>query len=161
MSDPTHPRFRALDRGECTAILARNHVGRIAHAHAGRVDIEPLNYVYHDGWLYGRTSLGGRLAAADAAWAPVAFEVDEVEEFFRWRSVVVHGGFYTMVDDGEALHDAEWWQGVQLLRRLIPATFTAADPVAFRTVVFRMAVQEVTGREAVPGEAPPAAGAAD
>jgi hypothetical protein len=75
-----------------------------------------------------------------------------VEELFRWRSVVVHGGFYTVVDDGLALHDEEWWQGVQLLRTLIPGTFTGNDPVGFRTVLFRLAVQEVTGREAVPGQ---------
>jgi nitroimidazol reductase NimA-like FMN-containing flavoprotein (pyridoxamine 5'-phosphate oxidase superfamily) len=152
MSDLTKPRFRSLPREECTAILARNHVGRLAYAAGSRVEIKPLNYVLHEGWLYGRTSRGGHLEA-NATWAPVAFEVDEVEEIFRWRSVVVHGGLYTMVDDGRALHDEEWWQGVQLLRTLIPATFTGDDPVEFRMVLFRMAVQEVTGREAVPGEA--------
>ncbi len=154
MSDPTYPQFRSLGREECTAILARNHVGRIAYAVGNRVDIVPLNYVYHDGWLYGRTSQGAQLAASATTWAPVAFEVDEVEELFRWRSVVVHGGFYTVVDDGLALHDEEWWQGVLLLRTLIPATFTGDDPVGFRSVLFRIAVQEITGREAVPGEAP-------
>jgi hypothetical protein len=67
--------------------------------------------------------------------------------------VVVHGGFHTVADDGVAGHDEEWWEGVRLLRTLIPDTFTAGDPVGFRTVLFRMAVQELTGREAVPGEA--------
>ncbi|HEX6368917.1 MAG TPA: pyridoxamine 5'-phosphate oxidase family protein [Longimicrobium sp.] len=154
MSDPGNPRFRTLSREECTAILARNHVGRLAYAVESRVEIKPLNYVHHDGWLYGRTSQGAHLQAAATGWAPVAFEVDEVEEFFRWRSVVVHGGFYTMEDDGLALHDEEWWHGVQLLRTLIPGTFTGGDPVGFRTVLFRIAVQEVTGREAVPGDVP-------
>jgi nitroimidazol reductase NimA-like FMN-containing flavoprotein (pyridoxamine 5'-phosphate oxidase superfamily) len=159
MSEHAQPRFRTLSRDECTAVLARNHVGRIACAVGSRVDIVPLNYVYHDGWLFGRTSPGSRLAAADGTWAPVAFEVDEVEELFRWRSVVVHGGLYTMADDGKALHDEEWWRGVQLLRTLIPDTFSDGDPVAFRMVVFRMAVQEVTGREAVPAPAPARAAA--
>ena len=153
MSNLSNPRFRTLSREECVAILARNHVGRLAWAVESRVEIKPVNYVYHEGWLYGRTSQGALLADAAATWAPVAFEVDEVEELFRWRSVVVHGGFYTVVDDGLALHDEEWWQGVQLLRTLIPETFTGDDPAGFRTVVFRLAVQEATGREAVPGEA--------
>ena len=153
MSDEKNPRFRTLPRAECTAILARNHVGRLAYAVENRVEIKPLNYVHHEGWIYGRTSQGAQLAASGASWAPVAFEVDEVEELFRWRSVVVHGGFYTMVDDSLALHDEEWWHGVQLLRTLIPQTFSGDDPVAFRTVLFRLAVQEITGREAVPGEA--------
>ena len=153
MSHTARPRIRTLSHEECTAILARNHVGRIAYARENRVDIEPLNYVYHDGWLYGRTSRGAKLASTAATWAQVAFEVDEVEELFRWRSVVVHGGFHTVEDDGVARHDEEWWEGVRLLRTLVPDTFTAGDPVGFRTVLFRMAVQELTGREAVPGEA--------
>jgi nitroimidazol reductase NimA-like FMN-containing flavoprotein (pyridoxamine 5'-phosphate oxidase superfamily) len=153
MADPSPPQIRELDRDECVAILARNHVGRIAYARQNHVDIEPLHYVYHDGWLYGRTSHGAKTEATGTTWWPVAFEVDEVEELFRWRSVVVHGGFYVMPDDGTEVDRAEWQQGVELLLSLLPATFTDADPVAFRTVVFRMAVQELTGREAVPGGA--------
>ncbi|HEU4884750.1 MAG TPA: pyridoxamine 5'-phosphate oxidase family protein [Longimicrobium sp.] len=149
-----NPRFLTLSRDECMAILARNHVGRLAYAVESRVEIKPLNYVYRDGWIYGRTSPGAQLAASSESWAPVAFEVDEVEELFRWRSVVVHGGFYTMADDGLALHDEEWWHGVQLLRTLIPGTFSGDDPVRFRMVLFRLAVQEITGREAVPGQVP-------
>jgi nitroimidazol reductase NimA-like FMN-containing flavoprotein (pyridoxamine 5'-phosphate oxidase superfamily) len=153
MHGPSNPRFRTLSRQECTSILARNHVGRLAWAVGSRVEIKPVNYVHHEGWLYGRTSLGAHLEASATTWAPVAFEVDEVEEIFRWRSVVVHGGLYTVVDDGVALHDEEWWHGVQLLRTLVPETFTGRDPVGFRGVLFRIAVQEVTGREAVPGAA--------
>jgi uncharacterized protein len=152
MTEPTKPRIRALERGECDAILARNHVGRIAYAQHNHVDIEPLHYVYHDGWLYGRTSQGAKLQATGTTWAPVAFEVDEVEELFRWRSVVVHGGFYTIEDDGLPVHQQEWQRGVELLRTLIPETFTSDDPVAFRTVLFRLAAQEVTGRECAPGD---------
>jgi nitroimidazol reductase NimA-like FMN-containing flavoprotein (pyridoxamine 5'-phosphate oxidase superfamily) len=161
MGSTVPPLIRTLDRDECIAILARNHVGRIAYAWRTHVDIEPLHYVYHDGWLHGRTSYGAKLDAIGTTWWPVAFEVDEVEGLFRWRSVVVHGGFYTVVDDGVEVHAEEWRTTVELLRTLIPETFAEDDPVAFRTVVFRMAVQEVTGREAVPGPAPAPAGAAE
>lgn len=157
MSDSSNPGFRTLSREECTAILTRNRVGRLAWAVGSRVEIKPVNYVHLDGWLYGRTSQGAHLEASATTWAPVAFEV---EDLFRWRSVVVHGGLYTVLDDGVALHDEEWWQGVLLLRTLIPATFTGDDPVGFRSVLFRIAVQEITGREAVPGGAPALAEAA-
>ena len=154
MSDPTGPRIRTLDHDECVAILARNHVGRLAHARQDRVDIEPLHYVYDEGWLYGRTSHGAKLESAGTRVRPVAFEVDEVEGLFSWRSVVVHGGFYTAEHGGAGNPGDEWSRGVELLRTLVPGTFTDADPAAFRTVLFRMAVQDVTGRAAVPGEAP-------
>jgi nitroimidazol reductase NimA-like FMN-containing flavoprotein (pyridoxamine 5'-phosphate oxidase superfamily) len=144
------PRFRSLTPDTCLAVLARNHVGRLAYARHNHVEIEPLNYVYADGWLYGRTSPGAKLDATGDSWWPVAFEVDEIDSLFCWRSVVVHGGLYRIEDDGLALHHQEWVKGVERLRRLIPETFTEHDPVPFRSVVFTISVQTVTGREALP-----------
>ncbi|HEU0051854.1 MAG TPA: pyridoxamine 5'-phosphate oxidase family protein [Longimicrobium sp.] len=144
------PHVRELDRAEIDALLARNHVGRLAYTSQGRVDIVPIHYVFHEGWIFGRTSHGAKIDATGYEWAPVAFEVDEVEEVFRWRSVVVHGGFYVLDEQGPEWERAEWRRGVELLRGLIPETFTETDPVAHRTVLFRIAVQEATGREAAP-----------
>jgi nitroimidazol reductase NimA-like FMN-containing flavoprotein (pyridoxamine 5'-phosphate oxidase superfamily) len=153
MSTTPKPTFRPLERDECEAILARNHVGRLAYARSNRIDIEPVHYVYANDWIYGRTSEGKKIETTGYSWWPVAFEVDEVEELFRWRSVVVHGGFYTIPFRGVALEVEEWKRGVAALRTLIPETFTDDDPVAFRTIMFRIAVQEVSGREALPGGA--------
>jgi uncharacterized protein len=132
-------------------------VGRLAYAWKNHVDIEPLHYVYDAGWIYGRTSAGTKLEAAGEKWAPVAFEVDEVEAIFSWRSVVIHGGFYVLPADGAEWEQAEWRRGVELVRQLIPETFTDNDPVAHRTTIFRIAVQEASGREATPGDAGPPA----
>jgi nitroimidazol reductase NimA-like FMN-containing flavoprotein (pyridoxamine 5'-phosphate oxidase superfamily) len=144
------PHIRSLDRAECDALLARNHVGRIAYARGNRIDIQPVHYVYEDGWIYGRTGYGALLETTGETWWPVAFEVDEAEELFRWRSVVVHGGFYTVPPDGPEDQRREWEQAVALLRRLLPESFTPDDPVAFRQVLFRIAAQDVSGREALP-----------
>lgn len=150
MSTQALPRIRTLNRAECDAVLARNHVGRIAFARGNRIDIQPIHYVFHDAWIYGRTSHGAKLETTGYTWWPVAFEVDEVEELFRWRSVVVQGGFYTIPREGVAGEDAEWEHAVGLLRTLIPETFTPDDPTAFRQVLFRIAVQDVSGRESLP-----------
>jgi nitroimidazol reductase NimA-like FMN-containing flavoprotein (pyridoxamine 5'-phosphate oxidase superfamily) len=150
--DPT-PLIRTLNRAECDAVLARNHVGRVAYARGNRIDIQPVHYVFHEAWIYGRTRHGAMLETTGDTWWPVAFEVDEAEELFRWRSVVVHGGFYPIPPDGAAGRQDEWEAAVGLLRTLLPETFTADDPVAFRQVLFRIAVQDVSGREAVPGGA--------
>jgi nitroimidazol reductase NimA-like FMN-containing flavoprotein (pyridoxamine 5'-phosphate oxidase superfamily) len=149
------PHIRELNREECELILARNRVGRLAYTRQHRVDIEPLHYVYHDGWIYGRTSHGAKIEATGNEWWPVAFEVDEVEDMFQWRSVVVHGSFYVMDEYGPDWEAASWRRGVELLRQIVPETLAEGDPVPHRRVVFRVALQEVTGREATP------AGAAD
>jgi nitroimidazol reductase NimA-like FMN-containing flavoprotein (pyridoxamine 5'-phosphate oxidase superfamily) len=155
MSAP-RPHIRELDREACERILARNRVGRMAYARHNRVDIEPLHYVYHDGSIYGRTSHGAKLEATGREWWPVAFEVDEVEDVFQWRSVVVHGGFYRLDEHGPDWQSAGWRQGLELLRGLIPETLGEDDPVPHRRVLFRIAVQEMSGREAEPGVEPDA-----
>ena len=141
--------IRDLSRDECEAILARNNVGRIAYAHASRVDIEPINYVFADGWIYCRTSRGAKVALIEhQPW--VAFEVDEVDALFDWRSVVVRGGVHFLDSDSSPVHQHAFAHGVELLRKLVPGTGTDHDPVPFRLLVMGIHLDEVTGRAATP-----------
>ena len=151
--EPAGPTFRALSHVECDALLARNHVGRIAFAFHDRIDITPIHYVYEAGWLFGRTSEGAKLATiAHNIW--VAFEVDEIRGVFDWASVVVHGTFHLIDLGGSPREQAAGARAIHLLREIVPETFEADDPVAIRTVLFRIAIGEVSGREARPGVAP-------
>ena len=146
-SGGVQPVFRHLDRDEIDQILARNNVGRIAFSLHDRVDIEPINYVFDSGWIYGRTSQGAKLSTiAHHRW--VAFEVDEVRGIFQWSSVVVKGAFYLIDADTSIRQDPAFMRGVELLRALIPQTLTANDPTPFRNSVFRVHLDEVTGRAA-------------
>ncbi len=141
------PAFRELSEAECDEILERNHVGRLAFAHGNRIGIVPVHYVRVGDWIYGRTAEGEKLSVMRHNWW-VAFETDEVDGMFTWRSVVVHGGFYTLDPDGGTAERQAWREAVDALRTLISETFREGDPVPSRTVVFRIAVQEVSGREA-------------
>ena len=145
--DPARPQFREMTRSECEELLARNNVGRIAFSLHDRVDIEPLHYVFADGWLYGRTGTGTKIAMLEHnRW--VAFEVDEVRGLFDWHSVVVKGAFYRLEsEDTPVSVDPIMARGVALLRSLLPETLTAGDPVPFRRTIFRIHLDEVTGRE--------------
>ena len=151
--DDYMPRFRALAREECRSLLARNHVGRLAFARKNRVEIIPLHYVFAGGVLCGRTARDTRLDKASEnfsnAW-PAAFEVDEIDEPFEWRSVVVHGNVHAAVrgDEEWRRNEAAWEAAVRALRTFIPTVFSAGDPTAFRDVVIRVDVVEISGREA-------------
>ena len=147
MQADAHPHFRALEPNEMRAILVRNHVGRVAYSFHDRVNIVPVHYLYSNGWIYGRTSPGEKMEIlAHHKW--VAFEVDEVEGPYDWRSVVVRGGLYVLEPDDDA-----WSEALELIRAVVPAALGASDPTPFRTVLFRIAIQESTGREAT--SAPP------
>ena len=139
------PRIVELSTEACHAMLRRHHVGRMAYAFHDRVDITPIHYVYSDGWLFARTSHGGKMdVLAHAPW--VAFEVDEIESVFDWHSVVVHGTAHPMEREGSPLDAEHWARGVEALRVVVPKTGTADDPVPYRDLVFGIFVQSVTGR---------------
>jgi len=141
------PTFRELSREECIALLDRHQVGRLAFTQRERLDIEPIHYVHVDGWLYGRTQPGTKLEVLlHNRW--VAFEVDEVDALFDWRSVVVRGGLYLLRAEGSDTERERYAQGVAAVRRLIPAAFTPDDPTPERAILFRIHVDELNGRAA-------------
>lgn len=147
MTSSSPPAFLELDREECNAILARNQVGRIAFSFHDRVDIEPIHYAYQGDWLYVRTAPGAKImTVAHNRW--VAFEVDEIDGTFDWRSVVVRGSAYLVDPDGTKEEKRVHAEAVEMLREVVPKTFRSDDPVAFRYLLLRIHVDEVTGRAA-------------
>lgn len=148
--EPALPTIVALTREQCEALLANQHVGRIAYFHRQVVDIEPIFYVYDDGWIFGRTSHGTKLEMLQhQPW--VAFEVDDVRGEFDWQSVVVHGSFRLLTDTGSEPHRELHARAAATIQRVAPKTFTSADPTPHRGVVFGIAVNEMTGRKADAG----------
>jgi nitroimidazol reductase NimA-like FMN-containing flavoprotein (pyridoxamine 5'-phosphate oxidase superfamily) len=139
--------FRELERTEIEEMLERHAFGRLAFTFHNRVDIEPIGYVYHDGWIYGRTAPGTKLTVlAHHPW--VAFEIDEVKGPLSWRSVVVKGTIYFLESGGNAANQASFDEAVQIIRRLTPEAFTDRDRTPERTTLFRLHVDEYLGRAA-------------
>jgi len=139
--------FYELRHEESRALLSRAHVGRIAFLHGNRVDVEPISFIYDEGWLFGRTSLGTKVSAlGHRPW--VAFEVDDVRGPFDWESVVVHGSFHILSPEGSEYDTALWERAIKLLRESIPGYGTPADHGAFRTTVFGIHMSEMVGRAA-------------
>jgi nitroimidazol reductase NimA-like FMN-containing flavoprotein (pyridoxamine 5'-phosphate oxidase superfamily) len=141
------PTIRDLTDDEMHALLARNHVGRIAFSFRDRVDIRPIHYVYRDSWLYGRTEPSDKLATLrHNQW--VAFELDEVRGPFDWQSVVAHGSFYHLIDDSTLDNRETRNEALSILREFMPETLRKHDRVAFRTELFGIAIDQLTGRSA-------------
>ena len=141
------PRFQESSERSARALLARNHVGRLAFSFKNRVDIQPIHYVYDEDYLFGRTGVGSKLVTlAHHPWC--AFEVDEVHGLFQWESVVVHGSF-TMLDPKVGSSNL-YLRALDLLQRFIPGTLSARDPVPERAILFGIHIDEIHGRSARP-----------
>ena len=147
----TPPVFRELSRDECEALLAVGHVGRLAYTFHDRADIEPIHYAFENGWIFGRTAEGSKLTTIGHS-PYVAFEVDEIHSIFDWRSVVAHGTVYLLDKESDPARAAEFKRALELLRRFLPQTLKSDDPTPFRTVLFGIHVNEMTGREARQGK---------
>lgn len=147
MGQTGSPRFFELSNADAVALLRRNQVGRLAFTFHDRVDVEPLSYVYDDEWLYGRTSHGAKLTTVlHHPW--VAFEVDEIEGPFDWRSVVVHGTIYFMEPEGGDREREAYTRGLELLRAVDERILTSGDVAPARTTLFRIHVDGLVGRAA-------------
>ena len=152
MSTPTSPdapRFGTLTQHECTRLLAAGHIGRLAFSFHDRVDIQPIHYVFDAGWIYGRTTVGSKIETlAHNRW--VAFETDVARGVFDWESVVVRGSFHQLDPAASPVDAAAYAHAVALVRAIVPDALERDDPAPHRTVLFRIAVGEMTGRYARP-----------
>ena len=164
IEQPAKAHIRELNRVEIETILGRNHVGRLAFSSLDRVDIRPIHYVYRNSCIYGCTSQGSKIEAiALNSW--VAFEVDEVGAIFDWRSVVVRGEFHVVSatgsyepdpNDTSVRENFDYSQALAALRTFLPDAMSGSDPTPFRHVVFRIHLDEATGRECRPRKQSPA-----
>jgi nitroimidazol reductase NimA-like FMN-containing flavoprotein (pyridoxamine 5'-phosphate oxidase superfamily) len=142
--------FRDLTMEEMQSLLARNHIGRIAYSFHDRVDIRPIHYVYADNWIFGRTSQSDKLdVLKHNQW--VAFEVDEVQGPFDWMSVVAHGSFYRVSDERMPQNLELREETLARIRSFAPSTLRDTDPVPFRTELFAIALDKLSGRAASTG----------
>lgn len=139
------PRFRELDDSESRAVLGQHHVGRLAFTLHDKVDLEPISYVLVGDWLYCRTSPGTKLLTlAHNPW--VAFEVDDIHGPFDWRSVVVRGTAYFLIAGIRGDHSYD--EAVEHLRSIDERALTHEDLAPHRTVLFRIHVNDISGRAA-------------
>jgi hypothetical protein len=138
-----------LSREAGLRLLAEHRIGRIAFTFQDRVDIEPISYVFADGWIYARSSPGTKLTAV-SHHPFVAFEIDDIRSASDWRSVVVHGTIYFIDpergDEDRALYD----EAVRHLRSIDSSALTGHDSAPHRQQLFRIYVDEVTARSARP-----------
>jgi hypothetical protein len=65
----------------------------------------------------------------------------------------VHGNLHAAAEgDAEWQRNLrDWEEAMQSFRTLMPDAFTERDPTAFRDILIRIDVAEVSGREALPG----------
>lgn len=139
--------FSTMSESDCRAFLARTHVGRIAFVHHGQVDIRPVHFAIDGNWIVTRTARGEKLAAL-LERPYVAFEVDESDAQYDWRSVIVRGTIYPLEGDVPGHKAEQWERALAALRRFMPVAMSSDDPTPQRDVILGLHIDELTGRSA-------------
>jgi len=139
-----------LSREQIEEVLRSEVVGRIGCHSDGRTYVVPITYAYADGAIYGHSAVGLKIRMMRQS-PSVCFEVDHMDDMANWRSVIAWGRFEEL--RGEAAE-----RGMRiLLDRLRPlitsesstpthGTSHAADTAGHTAVLYRIALEEKTGR---------------
>jgi hypothetical protein len=105
-----------LTQNEIIALLSKQHIGRLGFQAETEMHIVPINYVYRKNAIYAFSGNGKKIEAMRKN-PKVCFQVDEIGDTFRWKSVLLWGDYEEVSDPSERQ------QAVQaLIHRIMPLT---------------------------------------
>ena len=136
-----------LNKREIIEFLESKFIGRLGCHLNGETYIVPVNYVYQDNAVYAHSGEGKKINMLRAN-PRVCFQVDEIDNMFKWKSVILWGTF-------EELKGQDRQQAMQgLILRIMPTTDDPAREPSHAInpalqdslIVYRINIQEATGR---------------
>ncbi len=140
-----------LNHEQIDFLLRSQMIGHIGCYDAGRVYVLPVTYVYDGEYMYGHTKEGLKIEMMRNN-PQVCFQVDAIQNFANWQSVVIQGTFEELT--GEESHQAERL----LLNRIVPFQVSETIPSGGIDihqlasvsrpvlVTYRISIQEKSGR---------------
>ena len=133
--------IRHLDPEGIEILLTNSLVGRIAcNAPGEHPYLVPLAYAYDGDSIYAVSGPGRKLDLMRAD-PRISFEVDQVEQADRWRSVVAEGEFEEVTDADE----------IQLAIGSLERATGVPVEMGDHSIVFRLRLTAKSGRYETPG----------
>jgi len=87
-----------LTNEEIEEVLMNNSLGRIGCGNGKKVYVVPVNYVYDGHCIFAQSQEGLKIDMMRNN-PNVCFEVDEVQNFTNWRSVILWGIYQELFDE--------------------------------------------------------------
>lgn len=129
-----------LNDQEARELLERGTLGRLGCCDNGRPYVVPINYRFDGEYLHFH-SLPGRKIDILRANPQACLQVDEIDDSFHWRSVLVFGRYEEITD--EAMRGRVLVELFLQLPELSPVE-SRMRPGSPPIVVFRLRVEEIT-----------------
>jgi nitroimidazol reductase NimA-like FMN-containing flavoprotein (pyridoxamine 5'-phosphate oxidase superfamily) len=148
-----------MARLDCLSMLAHARLGRLACAWENQPYVVPLYFVYQEPYLYSFTTPGQKVQWMRAN-PLICVELDEVDDYDEWTSIVIFGRYEELPDTPEwrpellrghelLQEHARWWETGCASRTLL------GPEQALAPVFFRICISRVTGRRATPDRVGP------
>lgn len=103
-----------LTKKQIEDLLERQVTGRLGCHDNGLTYVVPINYVYNDGVVYAHSGPGKKIDMMRKN-PSVCFEVDDIENIFKWQCVIAWGRF----EEIKSVEEQE--QAMQsLIHRIMP-----------------------------------------
>ena len=142
---------------ESLTMLSSARLARLACARENQPYIVPLFLRYHTPYLYGFTMPGQKVEWMRAN-PHVCVQFDDIKSFDHWTSVLVFGRYEELPDSPEGEEERQrayavlqqeenWWQPGGA------AGGHHGSAVPFQVIYFRIRIEQITGRRAVPAGA--------
>lgn len=90
--EPLHESIHELGNDSLIHVLESNTLGHLGCTDGNEVYVVPISYVYSDGDIYAH-SLPGKKIDLMRTSSSVCLQVENVKDFFHWKSVIVQGVF--------------------------------------------------------------------
>jgi nitroimidazol reductase NimA-like FMN-containing flavoprotein (pyridoxamine 5'-phosphate oxidase superfamily) len=146
-------RIIAISQQECSELLKRVSIGRLACSLHDQPYVVPVAFSYEPDCIYIFSTVGKKIK-----WMrqnpKVCLQADEIGNPSNWTSVIVTGTYFELrepqytVEQEHALEqlaqNSQWWQNPLAERR------ERTSDLAIETVFFRIDIESMSGLRAIP-----------
>jgi nitroimidazol reductase NimA-like FMN-containing flavoprotein (pyridoxamine 5'-phosphate oxidase superfamily) len=141
-----------LNDNQIDEMLKKHFVGRIGCHNGNDIYVVPVSYAYDGKYIYVRSVEGKKIEMLRKN-PSACFEVDETQDMAHWQSVIIKGKYEELTDETERNKALKI-----LIDRRLPIMssttthlgdiwpFPPEDLSIIKGVVFRISVEEKTGR---------------
>lgn len=142
---PYHNALEDLKSNRSIQLLEKNKFAHLACHSGEEIYLVPISYYFAKGYLYSHSRPGHKIDLMRRN-PNVCIQVEEVEDFFHWKSVVAWGRFEELKGDEATLAMRQLIQkfaGDEKRRSELEIDFAAQLESA---VIYRVKIERITGR---------------
>jgi nitroimidazol reductase NimA-like FMN-containing flavoprotein (pyridoxamine 5'-phosphate oxidase superfamily) len=142
---PHHGTMKELCPVECLDLLKRNQAGHLACHDQNELYLIPVSYIFDDGFIYSYSKPGKKIEIM-RKHPHVCIQVEEVKDFFHWKSVIAWGRFEELKSEEAAVAMR------RLVKKLAIGEERRSDLELYfesqieSDIIYRIQVEKTTGR---------------